>query len=77
MTSKPSVMVVPGLLAAAVVSTLLLCWAPAGAAGNSYNQINLLSDNGVPGTKPDARLLNSWVMAFFSGGPFWINDEHR
>jgi len=54
---------------------LLVYRSPATTAGNSYTQTNLLSDNGVPGTKRDTRLLNAWGMAFFNGGPFWINDE--
>jgi uncharacterized protein (TIGR03118 family) len=38
----------------------------------TYKQTNLLADTG---THKDPRLLNPWGNAFFSGNPFWINDE--
>jgi uncharacterized protein (TIGR03118 family) len=68
-------LVIPGTLATAVVLMLAFGRTSKGAVGNSYTQTNLLSDNGVPGTKIDARLVNAWGMAFFNGAPFWINDE--
>jgi hypothetical protein len=64
-----------GVIGGAVLLALVFLRTPTGAAGNSYTQTNLLSDNGVPGTKPDSKLLNAWGMAFFDGAPFWINDE--
>lgn len=61
---------------AAIAALAVSLWrAPSWAAGNSYTQTNLLSDNGVPGTKVDAKLVNAWGIAFFNGAPFWINDE--
>jgi len=64
-----------GAIGAMVVLALLLSRAPASPAANAYIQTNLLSDNGVPGTKTDSLLQNPWGMAFFGGEPFWINDE--
>jgi hypothetical protein len=58
-----------------VVTLLLLCRTPARTAGGSYKQVNLLSNDGVPGTRNNAELINPWGVAFFNGSPFWINDQ--
>ncbi|HEY7115993.1 MAG TPA: TIGR03118 family protein [Tepidisphaeraceae bacterium] len=38
-----------------------------------YVQTNLVSDNGVPGTRTDANLVNGWGLAAApGGGPWWV-----
>jgi uncharacterized protein (TIGR03118 family) len=46
---------------------------------NNYKQTNLVTD--TPSVTPapahvDANLVNPWGIAFFPGGPFWINDNN-
>jgi len=42
-----------------------------------YVQTNLVSDDNtkIPAAHQDPTLLNPWGVAFFPGGPFWINDN--
>src|SRR3984893_10547858 len=41
-----------------------------------YMQTNIVSDLASENaTFTDADLVNSWGIAFFPGGPFWINDN--
>src|ERR1700735_2882760 len=54
---------------------LLLGQAPVGAVTNSFIQTNLLSNNGVPGTDTDRKLVNPWGIAFFPDNPLWVNDQ--
>jgi uncharacterized protein (TIGR03118 family) len=52
--------------------------APLGGAYASpgYVQRNLISDtSSIPAAHHDPTLLNPWGVAFFPGGPFWINDN--
>jgi uncharacterized protein (TIGR03118 family) len=37
-----------------------------------YNVTNLVSDNGVPGTRTDADLINGWGIAASRTGPWWV-----
>ena len=46
---------------------------------NNYNQTNLVADTSTVTPAPahvDANLVNPWGIAFFPGGPFWINDNN-
>jgi uncharacterized protein (TIGR03118 family) len=46
---------------------------------NNYNQTNLVADTSSVIPAPahvDPNLLNPWGIAFFPGGPFWINDNN-
>ena len=45
------------------------------AASNGYTQTNLVSDGAIQAITTDPNLLNSWGIAFFPGGPFWIADN--
>jgi uncharacterized protein (TIGR03118 family) len=45
------------------------------AAHQTYQQTNLVSDGAVTAKVTDQNLQNSWGVAFFPGGPFWINDN--
>jgi uncharacterized protein (TIGR03118 family) len=77
MVSRRTFAVAPavGAIGAAVMLVLLFGRAPAKAVTNSYIQTNLVSNNGLPGTKTDKHLVNPWGVAFFSGAPFWVNDQ--
>jgi uncharacterized protein (TIGR03118 family) len=55
------------------MATLAAGTADAGNGG--YIQTNLVSDGAVPALTTDPNLLNSWGIAFFPGGPFWIADN--
>jgi uncharacterized protein (TIGR03118 family) len=37
-----------------------------------YDQTNLVSDNGVAGTRTDATLVNAWGLAHSPTGPWWV-----
>jgi uncharacterized protein (TIGR03118 family) len=46
---------------------------------NNYKQTNLVADTASVTPAPahvDANLVNPWGIAFFPGGPFWINDNN-
>jgi uncharacterized protein (TIGR03118 family) len=46
---------------------------------NNYKQTNLVADTSTVTPVPahvDANLVNPWGIAFFPGGPFWINDNN-
>jgi uncharacterized protein (TIGR03118 family) len=47
------------------------------ASSRGYVQKNLVSNDTrtVPAAHQDPTLLNPWGIAFFPGGPFWINDN--
>jgi uncharacterized protein (TIGR03118 family) len=47
------------------------------ASGSGYMQNNLISNNTatIPAAHEDPTLLNPRGIAFFPGGPFWINDN--
>ncbi len=45
--------------------------------GGTYVQTNLVSDGAVPANVTDPNLVNAWGLAFFPGGPFWINDNGK
>jgi len=58
-----------------------LATAPLGgayASGPGYVQNNLISNDTSkhPAAHEDRTLLNPWGIAFFPGGPFWINDNN-
>jgi uncharacterized protein (TIGR03118 family) len=48
-----------------------------GMSSHGYMQHNLVSDDNtkIPAANQDTTLLNPWGVAFFPGGPFWINDN--
>src|SRR5438067_4418248 len=54
---------------------LLLACISSPAAGNGYQQVNLVSD--LPGVAllQDTNLVNAWGVAFSPTGPFWISDN--
>ena len=48
---------------------------PAQAAGNFYQQHNLVSDGAIPADNKDANLVNGWGIAFNPSGPVWVADN--
>jgi uncharacterized protein (TIGR03118 family) len=53
--------------------------AQAQSSTNNYKQTNLVADTASVTPAPahvDANLVNPWGIAFFPGGPFWINDNN-
>ena len=43
-----------------------------------YVQTNLVSDNGVTGTRTDSSLVNGWGLAAgLNGGPWWVSSAGR
>src|SRR5579872_6429772 len=52
-------------------------WADGARHHHGYISYNLVSDDNskIPADHQDSTLLNAWGIAFFSGGPFWINDN--
>ena len=53
--------------------------ASAQTSTNNYKQTNLVADTSTVTPAPahvDANLVNPWGIAFFPGGPFWINDNN-
>lgn len=48
---------------------------PAQAAGDFYQQHNLVSDGSIPADNKDANLVNSWGIAFNPSGPVWVADN--
>jgi uncharacterized protein (TIGR03118 family) len=62
-----------GVAAAAV--TLVL--AASAAASSGFMVTPLVSDNGVPGTTPDANLVNSWGLAAGPATPWWVADNGK
>jgi uncharacterized protein (TIGR03118 family) len=70
-------MLVPFRLATAGVAAALVAFALAAsaAASGGFTVTPLVSDNGVPGTTPDANLRNSWGLAAGAAGPFWVADN--
>lgn len=66
------------LLAIAVSGTAFAMGGPSKKPHNTvYVQTNLVSDGAVPANFTDPNLVNAWGMAFFPGGPFWINDNGK
>jgi uncharacterized protein (TIGR03118 family) len=39
-----------------------------------YNQVDLVSDNGVAGSRTDANLVNGWGLAHSPTGPWWVSS---
>ena len=58
-------------------AALVLFAMPASAAAVSgrYTVTALVSNNGVPGTPVDARLLNAWGLVAGPGTPWWVSDN--
>ena len=55
-----------------------LCTANVGRAADddpAYQQTNLVSDGAITAKTTDKNLQNSWGLAAFAGGPFWIADN--
>src|SRR5689334_4657733 len=48
-----------------------------GMSSHGYVQHNLVSDDNtkIPAANQDITLLNPWGVAFFPGGPVWVNDN--
>jgi uncharacterized protein (TIGR03118 family) len=49
--------------------------APSYAAGDFYQQHNLVSDGFVPADNKDTNLVNAWGVAFNPFGPVWVADN--
>ena len=61
------------LLAGCVIFLVIAGVAAAGPGG--FVVTPLMSDNGVPGTTPDANLVNSWGLAAGPATPWWVADN--
>jgi uncharacterized protein (TIGR03118 family) len=62
--------------AAAVVVAAMSAASAAGAASpNAYVVTPLVSNNGVPGTNPDADLKNAWGLTSTATSPWWVADN--
>ena len=59
---------------AAAVAVFVM--AASAAAGSGFTVTPLVSDNGVPGTKHDDNLRNSWGLTAGAAGPWWVADNH-
>jgi uncharacterized protein (TIGR03118 family) len=46
------------------------------AAGNSYEQHNLVSDGNIAADHTDAHLVNAWGLAFGPTSPAWVADNN-
>jgi uncharacterized protein (TIGR03118 family) len=64
-------------LVAAVVVALVSIGGAAAAPPSGYVVHPLVSNNGVPGTMPDAHLVNAWGLAAGPGTPWWVNDNGK
>ena len=42
-----------------------------------YNQTNLVSDNGVAGTRTDTTLVNAWGLDHSATGPWWVGSNEK
>ena len=56
-------------------AAILLGGATAAAGGGGFTVTPLVSNNGVPGTTPDASLVNAWGLAAGPTTPWWVNDN--
>lgn len=68
------------VLACAVASAAFATATPAMGKSHKnggYVQTNLVSDGAIPANVTDPNLVNAWGIAFFPGGPFWINDNGK
>lgn len=63
---------IPSLFALTLAVSALLASPAAIAAGNVYQQHNLVSDGFVPADNPDPNLINGWGIAFNPTGPVWV-----
>jgi uncharacterized protein (TIGR03118 family) len=61
--------------AAAALVLAVAVGAASAAGGNSFVVTPLVSDNGVPGTTPDANLVNSWGLVAGPATPWWVADN--
>jgi uncharacterized protein (TIGR03118 family) len=66
------------ILTTAALAAGLAAATSGGAYASGYVQENLISNNTnlFPAKHEDKTLLNPWGIAFFPGGPFWINDNN-
>src|SRR3954469_18119569 len=64
-------------VALAVVTTAVTTAAVsvAQAAGNSYQQHNLVSDGTIPADHTDRNLVNAWGIAFNPTAFVWVTDN--
>src|SRR5438128_2786568 len=58
----------------AVLALVAVPAAPAAVSGR-YTGTALVSNNGVPGTTVDARLVNAWGLVAGPGTPWWVSDN--
>ena len=42
-----------------------------------YNQVNLVSDNGAPGSRNNPNLVNGWGLAHTAAGPWWVSSADK
>jgi uncharacterized protein (TIGR03118 family) len=69
--------VLAGLATFALFISVVIPASAKGGKSHGYTQHNLVSNNNskIPADHEDTTLLNAWGIAFFLGGPFWINDN--
>src|SRR5262247_294024 len=59
-----------------LVLVLTLCGSPARpAAGEGYQQRNLVSDGSLPAEHTDGNLVNPWGIVFNPNGPVWVANN--
>src|SRR3989442_9285500 len=65
-----------GILVFTFVALVLFAMpAFAAAVPGTYTVRALVSNNGVPGTTVDARLVNAWGLVAGPGTPWWVSDN--
>jgi uncharacterized protein (TIGR03118 family) len=66
----------PGVLVFTfAVLALVATPASAGAVPGTYTVTALVSNNGVPGTTVDERLVNAWGLVAGPATPWWVSDN--
>lgn len=58
-----------------VVAALLTAVSTTSRANDTYNQVNLVSDQPGVALLQDTNLVNSWGTSFGGTGPFWVSDN--
>src|SRR5438128_1742784 len=61
-------------IGAAFAIALTLAGGPAAAAGNFYEQHNLVSDGAIAADHTDPNLINAWGLVFNPTGAAWVNN---
>ncbi|HEY3698667.1 MAG TPA: TIGR03118 family protein [Spongiibacteraceae bacterium] len=63
------------LITAFAAASLGLLLSSHAAAGNFYEQRNLVSDGAVAADHVDSNLVNAWGLAFNPTGPVWVSNN--